>query len=168
MEVLIKKYDNRRLYCVPQAKYVSLAEIKTMLEEGQNIKVVEKSTGKDITKYIMMQVLMEERYDMLPTYFYKLILQSPKEMVNIFFTQVFPGMFDYYLKSKENPQMMNMGMQNPFMQQFPNANMGQMPMNPYGFFQNFQQNKEVPKEDMDEKMNTILEKLKDLEDKIKE
>ena len=93
-EILIKKYDNRRLYCVEEARYVSLAEIRDFLQRGDKVKVVEKSSGKDITKYILMQVLLEERYELLPTYFYQMVLQSPKEVVDTFFKQFFPWMMD--------------------------------------------------------------------------
>ena len=126
-EILIKKYDNRRLYCVPQAKYVSLTEIRDILQRGDRIKVVEKSTGKDITKYILMQVLLEDRYELLPLHFYQLVLQSPKGVVEKFFQQLFPWMLDVFSKFQENGNPQNpMGsfsnpwMQNPFANQFQN------------------------------------------------
>ncbi|HPG59792.1 MAG TPA: polyhydroxyalkanoate synthesis regulator DNA-binding domain-containing protein, partial [Candidatus Wallbacteria bacterium] len=73
-EIIIKKYENRRLYCVNTAKYVSITDIRDMIAEGKNIKVVEKATGKDITKYVLMQVLLEERYEVMPEFFIKILI----------------------------------------------------------------------------------------------
>lgn len=115
-EILIKKYDNRRLYCVEEAKYVSLSEIKEFLQSGKKIKVIEKSSGKDITKYILMQVLLEDRYELLPTYFYQMVLQSPRGVVENFFQQFFPWMMDNYKNYMQNNGFPNMGFQNPWMQ----------------------------------------------------
>ena len=169
-EILIKKYDNRRLYCVAEAKYVSLTEIRDMLQSGKRVKVVEKSTGKDITKYIMMQVLLEDRYDPLPTHFYQMILQSPKEVVEQFFQQFFPWMLDAYRQFRENgaPGMMGSGgfanpwmqqmQQNPFLQQFPSP--WGMPPSRSGFGDS------PPAGGREQKMDEILERLQELEKKL--
>lgn len=170
-EILIKKYENRRLYCVPEAKYVSLSEIRDFLQSGKKIKVIEKSSGKDITKYVMVQVLLEDRYELLPTYFYQMVLQSPKNYVEQFFKNFFPWMMEYYTNLQEGkmPQM-------PQMPQFP-----QMPINPMAgqnpWFQNpFMKNPfsapQAPsadnaKEEGTDKMDEILKRLQDLESKIK-
>lgn len=128
-EIVIKKYENRRLYCVNTAKYVSIADIRDMVAEGKNIRVVEKATGKDITKYVLMQVLLEERYEVMPEFFLKILIQSPAKILEQFFQGFFPYMFDYFLKMREG-QMMNM-QQFPGMmfgqQQFPMFGMPQMP-----------------------------------------
>lgn len=165
-EILIKKYENRRLYCVTTAKYVSLLEIKKIIQDGNTIQVVEKSTGNDITKYVMMQVLLEERYELLPKEFYQMVLQSPKKMVDNFFNQFFPWMMDAYKKSKEsatqqkaamlqNPWLSNMQTQNPFMSNNP-------------FFSGLNKKKEDVKEDeSSDKMDEIMKRLRDLEDQLK-
>lgn len=168
-EILIKKYDNRRLYCVEEARYVSLAEIRDFLQRGDKVKVVEKSTGKDITKYILMQVLLEERYELLPTYFYQMVLQSPKEVVDNFFKQFFPWMMDMYNKQQAGQSgFPGMGFQNPWM----NANPFQFP-NPFmpSAMGRSTEEKEKPakKKDADEdpdKMAEILKRLRELEEKL--
>ena len=182
-EILIKKYDNRRLYCVEEARYVSLTEIRDFLQRGDKVKVVEKSTGKDITKYILMQVLLEERYDLLPTYFYQMILQSPPEAIDSFFKKFFPWMMDVYKGFQEGnftmpsipgipgmpgmpqmPQMTQMPFQNPWMQS---------PFNPFMPKQSQSQSSATPEkpepaeESGDEKMAEILKRLRDLEAKVK-
>ena len=144
-EILIKKYDNRRLYCVEEARYVSLTEIRDFLQRGDKVKVVEKTTGKDITKYILMQVMLEDRYELVPTYFYQMMLQSPPEAIENFFQQFFPWMMGMYKNYQEGkfqmsgmnipgmtgmpsmPSMPSMPFQNPWMQ-MPNPFQG---MNPF-------------------------------------
>lgn len=168
-EILIKKYDNRRLYCVEEARYVSLAEIRDFLQRGDKVKVVEKSTGKDITKYILMQVLLEERYELLPTYFYQMVLQSPKEVVDNFFKQFFPWMMDMYNKQQAGQSgFPGMGFQNPWMNpnpfQFPN------PFMPSATGRSTEEKeKSGKKKETDEdpdKMAEILKRLRELEEKL--
>ncbi len=167
-EILIKKYDNRRLYCVEEARYVSLAEIRDFLQRGDKVKVVEKSTGKDITKYILMQVLLEERYELLPTYFYQMVLQSPKEVVDNFFKQFFPWMMDMYNKQQAGQGgFPGMGFQNPWMStnpfQFPNPFM--QGMKPSAEKKEAAKDDNPKKEDAD-KMAEILKRLRELEEKL--
>ncbi|GAB4280116.1 MAG: hypothetical protein Kow0029_24420 [Candidatus Rifleibacteriota bacterium] len=159
-EILIKKYDNRRLYCVEEARYVSLAEIKEFLQRGDRVRVIEKSTGKDITKYILMQVMLEERYELLPMYFYQMVLQSPKEVVETFFQQFFPQMMEMFNNYQQNSSFSPMGFKNPWMQN-----------NPFLFanpFMNANTGKTRPKEEDEnnEKMAEILKRLRELEEKL--
>ena len=178
-EILIKKYDNRRLYCVEEARYVSLTEIRDFLQRGDRVKVIEKSTGKDITKYILMQVLLEERYDLLPLTFYQMILQSPPDAIEGFFQKFFPWMMDVYKNFQEGkfsmptmpgmpqmPQMPTMPFQNPWMQSPFNPFMAQQPAKAE------KQQKPSPEpepepEGNDETMAEILKRLRDLEAKVK-
>lgn len=161
-EVIIKKYENRRLYCVDTAKYVSITDIRDMIAEGKNIRVVEKATGKDITKYVLMQVLLEERYEIMPEFFLKILIQSPAKILEQFFQGYFPYMFEYFLKMREN-QMMNM--------QFPNMMFGQQQQQfPFGGF-NMQQMPNMPNMNAmtnpTAMMEEIIKRLADLEKKLK-
>lgn len=59
-ERLIKKYPNRRLYDTSSSKYITLDEVKDMVVEGVPFKVVEKKTNEDITRNILLQIIMEQ------------------------------------------------------------------------------------------------------------
>lgn len=59
-ERLIKKYPNRRLYDTATSKYVTLDEVRQMVVEGVDIKVVDKKTNEDITRNILLQIIMEQ------------------------------------------------------------------------------------------------------------
>jgi polyhydroxyalkanoate synthesis repressor PhaR len=177
-EILIKKYDNRRLYCVNEAHYVSLADIRAMIVAGGAVRVVEKSTGKDITRLILAQILLEERYELLPDFFLRLLIQAPEGFLQKFFSEFMPPMLDWYMKMLANPgQVYSNPFPQPFMnfsanpfqnlQGMPQAFASQFPLN---LFNQPRENTPRGETSADEQMRQMLEILKrlaDLEKKIK-
>ena len=59
-ERLIKKYPNRRLYDTSTSRYITLDEVRQMVVEGIEFKVVDKKTNEDITRNILLQIIMEQ------------------------------------------------------------------------------------------------------------
>jgi len=57
---LIKKYPNRRLYDTSASAYVTLAEIKDLVVRNQPVKVVDAKSGEDLTRSILLQIILEE------------------------------------------------------------------------------------------------------------
>ena len=57
---IIKKYPNRRLYDTEESRYITLSDIKRLVVEKVDFVVLEKKTGKDITRSIMLQVISEQ------------------------------------------------------------------------------------------------------------
>jgi polyhydroxyalkanoate synthesis repressor PhaR len=58
--VLIKKYENRRLYDATNSRYVNLEDVAQILKSGINVQVVDASTGADITRLILTQIIVED------------------------------------------------------------------------------------------------------------
>lgn len=58
-EHLIKKYSNRRLYDTRTSQYITLENVRNMILEGTPFKVVDKKTNEDITRNILLQIIME-------------------------------------------------------------------------------------------------------------
>jgi polyhydroxyalkanoate synthesis repressor PhaR len=58
--ILIKKYPNRRLYDTRASAYVTLAEIKQLVIGHEPVKVVDAKTGEDLTRSILLQIILEE------------------------------------------------------------------------------------------------------------
>lgn len=56
-ERLIKKYENRKLYCTTSSAYVTLEKIGSLVREGQNIRVVCNQSQKDITGEVLKAVI---------------------------------------------------------------------------------------------------------------
>lgn len=57
---LIKKYPNRRLYDTSASAYVTLAEIKQLVIGNEQVKVVDAKSGEDLTRSILLQIILEE------------------------------------------------------------------------------------------------------------
>lgn len=54
---LIRKYANRRLYDTVRSRYVNLADVRQLIADGLRVRVVEQSTGRDITNSILLQII---------------------------------------------------------------------------------------------------------------
>jgi polyhydroxyalkanoate synthesis repressor PhaR len=58
--VVIKKYENRRLYDTTHSRYVNLDEVAQMLQRGEEVQVVDAASGEDITRLILTQIIVED------------------------------------------------------------------------------------------------------------
>ena len=56
---LIKKYPNRRLYDTQSSKYITLADLKDLIASGASVKVIDSNSNDDITRSILLQIIME-------------------------------------------------------------------------------------------------------------
>lgn len=56
----LKRYKNRKLYDPQESRYVTLAEIVEWIHEGTSIRVVEASSGEDVTAQILAAVISEQ------------------------------------------------------------------------------------------------------------
>ena len=59
-KVVIKKYENRRLYDTAASRYVNLEDVARMVREGVEVQVVDARSGEDLTRVILTQVIMED------------------------------------------------------------------------------------------------------------
>jgi len=59
-KVVIKKYENRRLYDTGASRYVNLDDVARMVREGVEVQVVDARSGEDLTRVILTQVIMED------------------------------------------------------------------------------------------------------------
>jgi len=57
--ILIKKYSNRKLYDQSHSRYVTLDEIASLVREGHEVKVVDATSGEDLTGVTLAQVILE-------------------------------------------------------------------------------------------------------------
>ena len=58
---LIKKYSTRRLYDTQVSGYINLEELAALIQDGQQVQVQDAKTGEDLTRVVLMQVLMETK-----------------------------------------------------------------------------------------------------------
>ena len=59
-KIVIKKYANRRLYDTCNSRYINLEDIAALVRNGKEVQVVEASTGDDITRVTLTQIIVED------------------------------------------------------------------------------------------------------------
>jgi polyhydroxyalkanoate synthesis repressor PhaR len=57
---VIKKYPNRRLYDTDTSTYITLAEVRELVMAHHNVVVRDAKTGEDLTRSILLQIILEE------------------------------------------------------------------------------------------------------------
>lgn len=57
---IIKKYPNRRLYDTSSSSYITLDDIRKLVQDGTEFQVVDSKTNEDITRSILLQLIMEQ------------------------------------------------------------------------------------------------------------
>lgn len=58
--VIIKKYENRRLYDTTNSRYINQDEIAQMIREGREVQVLDAATGEDLTRLVLTQIIVED------------------------------------------------------------------------------------------------------------
>jgi polyhydroxyalkanoate synthesis repressor PhaR len=64
----IKKYPNRRLYDTQTSSYITLADVKDMVMAVEQFVVVDAKTGEDLTRSILLQIILEEETGGVPMF----------------------------------------------------------------------------------------------------
>ena len=67
-ERVIKKYPNRRLYDTSSSSYLTLAEVKRLVMECEQFVVCDAKTGEDLSRSILMQIILEEEANGSPMF----------------------------------------------------------------------------------------------------
>jgi polyhydroxyalkanoate synthesis repressor PhaR len=57
---VLKKYANRKIYDSSESCYVTMSDIRNMVKERQTIKIVDSTTGEDITRSILLLILSDQ------------------------------------------------------------------------------------------------------------
>ena len=81
---VIKKYPNRRLYDTDESKYVTLSDVRELVLGGVAFCVIDKKSGDDITRSILLQIIIE---------------QEEENVDPMFSTEVLEQMIGFYGKS---------------------------------------------------------------------
>ncbi|RRS05570.1 polyhydroxyalkanoate synthesis repressor PhaR [Aquabacterium soli] len=64
----IKKYPNRRLYDTQTSSYITLADVKDMVMAVEHFIVLDAKTGEDLTRSILLQIILEEETGGVPMF----------------------------------------------------------------------------------------------------
>ncbi len=113
---VIKKYPNRRLYDTDTSSYITLAEIKRLVMESESFIVRDVKTGEDLTRSILLQIILEEEASGSPMF-------TTSVLANIirFYGHAMQGMMGGYLEKNiqglmdmQAPMMQGVAGNNPF------------------------------------------------------
>ena len=90
---VIKKYPNRRLYDTDTSAYITLAEVKQLVMDSQPFVVRDAKTGEDLTRSILLQIILEEEAGGTPMF-------SEPALANIirFYGHAMQGFMGSYLE----------------------------------------------------------------------
>ena len=90
---VLKKYPNRRLYDTQASSYITLADVKQMVLARQDFVVRDAKTGEDLTRSILLQIILEEEAGGVP------MLSSPMlaQMIR-FYGHAMQGLMGSYLE----------------------------------------------------------------------
>ena len=65
---VIKKYPNRRLYDTATSSYITLADVKKLVLDNVDFKVVDAKTSEDLTRAILLQIIIDEEAGGVPMF----------------------------------------------------------------------------------------------------
>jgi len=90
---LIKKYPNRRLYDTQTSTYITLADVKQLVLEHENFQVIDAKSGEDLTRPILLQIILEEEAGGMPMFTSQMLSQVIR-----FYGNAMQGMMGSYLE----------------------------------------------------------------------
>lgn len=93
MTHLIKKYPNRRLYDTETSQYVTLEDIRQLVRDGTEVQVIDSKTKEDITRTVLLQIILEQEESGDPMLTTKLLTNFIR-----FYGDVMQGMMGPYLE----------------------------------------------------------------------
>lgn len=102
--LLIKKYANRRLYDTEKSRYITLDELATTVRGGRRVEIVDAKKGTDLTRAVLLQVILEEqeRLDMLPVELLHLLIRTQGTVQQGPLTGWLRGSFDQWANLGES------------------------------------------------------------------
>jgi polyhydroxyalkanoate synthesis repressor PhaR len=90
---LIKKYPNRRLYDTQTSTYITLADVKQLVLDNENFQVVDAKSAEDLTRPILLQIILEEEAGGMPMFSAQMLSQIIR-----FYGNAMQGMMGSYLE----------------------------------------------------------------------
>lgn len=90
---VIKKYPNRRLYDTATSSYITLSDVKQLVLEQVEIQVIDAKTQDDITRSVLLQIILEEETGGVPMFSYDVLTRIIR-----FYGNAMQGLMGGYLE----------------------------------------------------------------------
>ena len=104
----IKKYPNRRYYDATHSRHLTLDEIRSLIQNGHDIRVTDAKTGADITAQLLTQIILELETAKLDSFPVPLLLRVirmndrlVKEFIDKYFSQALASFLQYQQQMEE-------------------------------------------------------------------
>ncbi|MCB2262566.1 MAG: polyhydroxyalkanoate synthesis repressor PhaR [Candidatus Thiosymbion ectosymbiont of Robbea hypermnestra] len=96
-ERIIKKYPNRRLYDTEVSKYITVVDVRDLVMRGDKFRVVDTTNEEDITRSILLQIMLEEESAGKPLFTANMLAQIIR-----FYGGTLRGLFARYMEQSLN------------------------------------------------------------------
>lgn len=106
-KIVIKKYANRRLYDTSSSRYINLVDIAALVRNGKDVQVVEASTGEDLTRVTLTQIIVEDARDQpsgLPLELLRQLIVASDRVGQEFIMWYLKSAFEAYKKTQSSLQ----------------------------------------------------------------
>ena len=94
---IIKKYPNRRLYDTQLSRYITLADVRELVMQVVDFKVIDANTHEDLTRSILLQIIIEQETGGEPLFTTDIL----SKMIR-FYGDSIQGVFSNYLEKSLN------------------------------------------------------------------
>jgi len=105
--ILIKRYQNRKLYDTRNSTYVTLDDIAKLIKMGEDVQIIDNKTDEDLTGVTLTQIIFEEgkkKKSLLPLGTLKKIIQDGGGTIKDFFEKTIDTGVSSFSKAKEEAE----------------------------------------------------------------
>lgn len=106
-EVVIKKYANRRLYNTSTSSYVTLDDLRKMVQQDITFRVVDAKSNEDLTRAVLTQIIVEEEsrgQNLLPISFLRQIISLYEDKMRWTLPQYLETVMGWYGRNQHELQ----------------------------------------------------------------
>jgi polyhydroxyalkanoate synthesis repressor PhaR len=106
-QVIIKRYQNRKLYDTRNSTYVTLDDISRMIKAGEDVQIIDNRNKDDLTAVTLAQILFEEekkKKSLLPLAALKRIIQEGGGTIKEFFEKTIDTGVSSFSRAKEEAE----------------------------------------------------------------
>lgn len=105
--ILIKRYQNRKLYDTHNSTYVTLDDIAKLIKDGHDVQIIDNKSKEDLTGVTLAQILFEEekkKKSLLPLGALKKIIQDGGDTLRDFVGKTIDSGVTSFSKAKEGAE----------------------------------------------------------------
>ncbi len=105
--VVIKKYANRRLYNTATSSYVTLDDLRKMVQEDIDFQAIDAKTNEDLTRSVLTQIIVDEEsrgQNLLPISFLRQIISMYEDNMRWTLPQYLETAMGWYARHQQEVQ----------------------------------------------------------------